>query len=512
MALLTRAPGRRALFLAGAALLAAGGAAPAAADTLREALLGAYRTNPTLQAARANVRVSDAAVAVERAAGRPGVTADGQYVKFVKQNGGGQFSPDRALNSGVTLGVPLYSGGAVRNGVRAARERVEAGRAELRGTESAVFSRVVAAYMDVLQNEAIVGLQRNQVEVLGVNLQATADRYEIGVLTRTDVAQSRARLALAEGDLRSAEANLITARETYIQLVGDAPDALAPPPPLPGLPADASSAVAVALENNPDIIAARDRADAAGFDVRVAGASRLPRVSVFGGGDYNNYLGSIGDGGVTPGVGIQQSGTSAQAGVQLSVPLFQGGRPAALQRQAQARQAAQLEQAIATERDVIAQTRAAFASLQAAEAIIASSQAAVQAAELSLEGVRAENTVGNRTILDILNAEQELVRARVQLVTARRNAYVAGFSLLAAMGRAEARDLGLEEAGPLYDPVANYNRVSRAWWDWERDPAPVAQGTDTRAVPAPDASIPPSPSPLSDVPGPAAPARPGSGG
>ena len=145
---------------------------------------------------------------------------------------------------------------------------------------------------------------------------------------------------------------------------------------------------------------------------------------------------------------------------------------------------------IAVERDVIAQVRSAYSSWQAATQIIISTQSAVDAAALSLEGVRAENTVGNRTILDILNAEQELVIARSQLVTARRNAYVAGFTLLAAMGRAEARDLGLGDDGPLYDPQVNYERVRDKWWDWDREPDPVVQSTRTVDIPAAGAETP----------------------
>src|SRR5690606_6942829 len=151
------------------------------------------------------------------------------------------------------------------------------GRADLRGSESALFSQVVAAYMDVIQNEALVGLAANNVDVLTTNLQATSDRFEIGDLTRTDVAQSESRLALARGDLRTAQANLIRARETFIALVGAAPGELQPPPPLPGLPSDADSAVRVALQDNPDLIGAQERARAAGYDIRIAGAGRLPR-------------------------------------------------------------------------------------------------------------------------------------------------------------------------------------------------------------------------------------------
>src|SRR5690606_2384307 len=231
-------------------------------------------------------------------------------------------------------------------------------------------------------------------------------------------------------------------------LVGVAPGELQPPPPLPGLPQDVDNAVSIALQDNPDLIGAQERARAAGFDIRIASAGRLPRLELFTSGGVTDYLGTLGSipGGGTP----SQRQTSAQAGVRATIPLFQGGRPAAQERQAQARSAAALETVVATERDVISTVRTAYANWQAASAIIESNQAAVAAAELSLEGVRAENTVGNRTILDILDAQQELFRAQVQLVAARRNAYVAGFNLLAAMGHAEARDLGLEEFGPLY--------------------------------------------------------------
>ena len=196
-------------------------------------------------------------------------------------------------------------------------------------------------------------------------------------------------------------------------------------------------------------------------------------------------------GAVVPATGsASQTATRAQAGVRLSLPLFQGGGVSARQRQATANAQAALERVVAAERSVIAQVRAAFSSWRAANEIVESSQTAVAAAELSLEGVRAENSVGNRTILDILNAQQELLSAQVQLVTAQRNAYVAGFSLLAAMGQAEARDLGLEEQGPLYDPIANYQRIRGIIWDWQRDPDQMATSTSTVDIPAPDAEIP----------------------
>lgn len=461
-------------------------AVPASADTLEEALTEAYLRNPVLLAARAGQRATDESVVIEKSAGRPNVSSTATYTEIVE--GASANGPDRLFSAGVDLGVPIYSGGAVRNSIRAAENRVAAGQADLRGTESAIFTQVVAAYMDVLRGQAVVTLSANQVEVLGVNLQATSDRFEIGDLTRTDVAQSQSRLALAESDLRSAQANLISARENYIALVGKAPTDLQAPPPLPGLPADVEQAVAVALENNPDLIAAKERAEASRFAIDAAGAGRLPRVSVFAGYDYQNTLNSLRlpDGSAAP----TQSGRDGQVGVSLRLPIFQGGLPAALERQAQARSAAALEQVVAAERDVIAQVRAAWSSWKASLSIIESNQLAVDAAALSLDGVKAENSIGNRDILDVLNAEQELLRARLQVVTARRNAYVAGFSLLAAMGRAEARDLGLEGVGVLYDPITNYDRVKGKFFDWESDPDPEAQGSRTVDIPAPTAEVP----------------------
>ena len=471
-----------AAMLAGASLLVA----PASADTLKEALTRAYRDNPTLEAARANQRALDENVVIERADTLPSASATGSYTEFLFDSSDDP-APGRLLGVQANIGLPIYSGGGTRNAIRAAETRVLAGRADLRGTESFLFTQVVSAYMDVILNEALVALTANNVDVLSINLEATGDRFEIGDLTRTDVAQSQARLSVAEGDAQNARANLIAARERYIELVGVAPVDLQPPPPLPNMPTSVDEAVDIALANNPDLIAAQERAEASGYDIRVAGSTRMPRVEVFTGGNYNDYLGSV-PGGLGP--VIANSSSAATAGVRATIPLYQGGRPAALERQAQARASAALEQVIATERSVIADVRAAFSSWRAANAIIVSSQDAVAAAELGLEGVRAENTVGNRTILDILDAQQELLRTQVQLVTARRNAYVAGFALLAAMGRAEARDLGLGDDGPLYDPVDNYDRVRGIIWDWHREDDPETSSPRTVDIPAQDGDIP----------------------
>ncbi len=465
------------IFLRASATMMAVAAIPASAETLRDALMKAYQTNPTLTAARAQQRANDENVPIARSRGLPSATASASYTENLERSSSNFVSPARQGTIGVSLSVPIYEGGAVANGVRGADARVDAGRANLRDTEASVFAQVVGAYMDVIRDQAIVALNRKNVNVLRVNLEATRDRFQVGDLTRTDVAQSQARLALSQSQLEQAESNLIGSRERYVQLVGEAPGDLEPPPPLPNLPTTPDSAVTVALDHNPALAAAQRNRDATRFDTNVARAGRLPRLNAVGSGNYLNYLNSLGVG------TIANSSKSASVGLQATIPLYQGGGPSAQVRQSQARESQAIEQVIGTERNIVQQTRSAYASWRASNENIVSQQTAVDANTLSLEGVRAENSVGNRTILDILNAEQELLSSQVNLVSARRNAYVAGFSLLAAMGQAEARDLGLD-GGVLYDPTVNYRRVRHNAWDWSDDPTPKAQATRTVDTPA----------------------------
>lgn len=474
---------RRGRWLAGLAVGALTLASTAHAETLQGALAKAYENNPTLTAARAGQRANDENVPIRRADGLPSAGAGVDYQENLVLPGNAFFSPKRTLSVGGQLTVPIYQGGAVRNAVKAAKFRVEAGQADLRATEASIFAQTVGAYMDVIRDQAIVQLNQKNVSVLRTNLQATSDRFEIGDLTRTDVAQSEARLALAEGDLRTAESNLINSRESYIRLVGEAPVDLEQPPLLPNLPVTAEEAVAIALNSNPDIEAANQLVNASRADIGVARATRLPKLSATTNGGYNNNLNSV------TSATSENVTTSVQAALSLTIPIFQGGRPAAQVRQAQSRSSQAIEAYIETERGVIAQTRGAYAAWQANERIIAATQQAVSANGLSLEGVRAENSVGTRSILDILNAEQEYLNTQVQLVSARRNSYVAAFSVLAAMGKAEARDLGIE-GGALYDPAVNYERVKGKVFDWDDDPKPQQVATDTRAVPAANANVP----------------------
>ena len=478
---------RRLILWAGAAGLAFAG--QARADDLRGALASAYASNPTLAAARDALRATDAGVPLARSAALPSLSGVAQETEYVKQSALNLETENmpRMLSLSAAASLPIYSGGAVKNAVRAADTRVLAGRADLRSTESGVFTQAVAAYLDVIRGESVVRLNRAQVQTLEVNLRATSDRFQIGDVTRTDVAQSQSRLALATGNLRSAEATLAQARENYIQVIGKAPVALAPPPALAGLPDSAELAVAYALDHNPDLAAAHERTRAAGFDTRAAGASRLPKISVFADAGYADYLKSLSVPGV-PSSLIPQTATTADVGIRATLPLYQGGRPSAQIRQAEALEGQAMDQEIAVERQVIASVRAAWSNWQAMQQIIASTQTAVDAADLSLRGVRAENSVGNRTILDILNAEQELVNAQVELVTAQRNAYVAGFALLSAMGKAEAKDLGLD-SGLLYDPEANYREARGVYTDWQGGAKATTNATRTVDTPAQNGTI-----------------------
>jgi len=459
--------------LISASLVAALMAGTASADTLREALISSYQTNPSLTAQRESLKATDATVAIARAAGRPQISATVGLNRSITQSGV-LVSSGKGPNLSVSAGVsyPLFNGGSVRNSVRAAQTRVEAGRATLTAVEGDIFVQAVSAYMNVIRDRSVVELNANNVRVLETNLEATRDRFQIGDLTRTDVAQSEARLQLGRSQLAQAQGQLTASEATYRQVIGHAPGQLAPPPPLPPLPTTPDEAVRIALAGNPDLTATSRQAIAAGYDVNVARAGRLPTISAQAGADYVNNLA-----GNAPFNG-PNTGTQTTVGLGVNLPIFQGGLPAARIRQAQALQGQALEQVVGTERAVVQAARASFAAYDAAERAIKSNTVAVQANELALEGARAEQSVGTRTVLDVLNAEQELLNSQVALVTAKRDAYVAGFQLLNAMGQAQAQDLGLE-GGPLYDPLGNYRRIAGNWSDWASDPRHPTVATRT---------------------------------
>jgi outer membrane protein len=449
---------------------------PGPTTNLRDALVRTYATNPNLMAQRQSLRQLDEGVAIARSAGRPQASTTADFNEDVFTRNLGANGRDLTVTGRVSM--PLYAGGTIRNSVRAANTRVDAGRADLRATEGDIFTEAVAAYMDVIRDRSIVQLNQSQVRVLETNLQATRDRFEVGDLTRTDVAQSDARLALARSSLALAEGRLRSSEENFRRVIGEEPGDLQPPNPLPQLPDTPELATEIALGNNADLASIAAQARAAGYDVRVAQGDRLPTISAVSSARHTDLLGTANNGAAPGAPLLADSTTSVGAGLSLTMPLYQGGGAGARVRRARAAEGELLERAVAVERSVVSTTRAAFANYRAALAAIESNEIAVAANQLALEGTRAEQTVGTRNVLDVLNAEQELLNSQVLLVTARRDAYVAGFQLLNAMGQAEAEDLNLD-GGPLYDPQVNYNRYSGSWNDWDDGPRPVPVSTRT---------------------------------
>src|SRR5205085_6552766 len=244
-------------------------AGTASADTLRDALVSTYHSNPTLTAQREALKATDANVAIAKAAGRPQISGTVGINRDLSRSGileTGGHGP--TLSAGADVSYPLFNGGSVRNSVRAAETRVEAGRATLRAVEGDVFVLAVQSYMDVIRDRAIVELNANNVKVLETNLEATRDRFQIGDLTRTDVAQSEARLQLGRAQLADAQGQLATSEANYRRVIGHPAGQLAPPPPLPPLPTTDDQAVQIALANNPDLVSISRQAIAAGYDVR----------------------------------------------------------------------------------------------------------------------------------------------------------------------------------------------------------------------------------------------------
>ena len=339
--------------------------------------------------------------------------------------------------------------------------------------------------MDVIRDEAVVRLNQRNGEVIGFNLTEVQDRFKAGNRGPVDVAQSEARVSLAVSQLETAQARLISSRENYIRLVGQAPGELAPPPPLPNLPQAPDEAGGIALQGNPDILAARANRSAAGYDVDFANAELKPRLNAQAGLNRYDYLGSL-----APGTGPRNGdqGTTAQVGLSLRVPFYSGGRLSAQYRQARERQGLATEQVTEAERTIVAQARSAHATWQASLRVIESAERGAAANGRALESLRAQTDAGLRPLLDRLNAEQDLLNAQVTLVTAQRDAYVAGFALLAAMGRAEAKDLNFA-TGALYDPVAHYQSVRGRLAEWSRIPAPEPVATGTAEVPAQNAVV-----------------------
>jgi outer membrane protein len=443
-------------------LAAAMFATPVFAESLTDALSAAYQSNPDLQGQRAQLRATDEQVPQALSGYRPTVTAQGSYGYNGSKSTTSTTPPatikstTHPLSGSVTLNQNIFAGGRTYNSTKQAEYAVKAGRASLVSAEQNTLLSAIAAYMDVIRDTGVVDLNKNNVEVLKRQLEATKDRFRVGELTRTDVAQSEARLSGARTSLQQAEAQLTASRAEYEKVIGHAPGTLERPKAAAGLPASEDDARSLAERGNPDLQAARNAEASSAAAVAAAKGVVLPSFDI-----QAQYLyGRDPSGTTTP---IDHTSQTAVMGV-LTIPLYQGGAEYSRVRQAKEQHSQALMQIASTQRVVDEAVRNAWEGLRSAQANIVSSKEQVKANEIALEGVRQEAEVGSQTTLDVLNAEQELLNARVALVSAERDEAVAEFNLLAATGQLTARQLNLPVK--YYDPEENYNAVEDKWLGW----------------------------------------------
>lgn len=428
---------------------------PASAQALNEVLSAAYNNNPTLLAARAALRATDEGVPQALSNWRPTVSVTGEAGKQRQE-----FSPSTATQPSdtidprtlsLTVSQPLYRGGRTVAATDSAEALVLAGRQDLAATERRVLLDAVTAYMDVVQNQAVLDLTRNNEEVLRRQLDAVRERFRVGEITRTDVAQSESRQSRATADRISAEGALVSARAVLARVMGEMPRTLNAPPPLPQLPANEEEAIAISYDENPDLLGARFREVAAKNDVRAVSGALLPTVSLNG---------SLTKADETTRANLEAE--TAKIALQLTMPLYEGGAVYSQTRQRKQvhnQRRIQVEEQRRAVRQSVVQ---AWEGLSTARSNITARRSQVDASRIALEGVQQEAEVGSRTTLDVLDAEQEYLDARVAEVRARRDEYVAGFTLLSAIGRLGARPLNL--AVDYYDPETNYKRVRDKWF------------------------------------------------
>lgn len=431
---------------------------PAAqAETLMEAMVSAYNNNPILNAQRAGLRAVDEDVAQALSGYRPTITATGSLGRDEADSffaGPGVVLKPKRMS--VIAEQSVFKGFQTFNQTRAAQARVKAGRSQLLSTEQGVLLSTVNAYVDVQRDQAVLELRNNNVEVLRRQLQASRDRFEVGEITRTDVAQSEARLSGAMSGRIAAEAELSASRAAYRRIVGDMPGTLDARPSLPPLPADEEEALTVALVENPDLTGAKFSEQAARRAVSAARGALAPEVSVSA--EYAKTENTFIDGAKTENKTVM---------ARAIWPLYQGGAASSRIRQAKHTKSQRRIEVLEAEREVVEAVRNAWETLRAARSITESSKAQVRANEIALDGVRQEAEVGSRTTLDVLDAEQETLDSQVTLVRAERDAYVAGYQLLAAIGRVNATYLDLPVEA--YDPTRNYRRAKGSWYGWAVD-------------------------------------------
>ena len=431
-------------------------ASAAQAESLFSALSNAYAANPSLNAQRAATRAADEGVPQARAGYLPklNATADAGYL-YTSVNG-----PTSAAGKaryfprgiGATVSQTLFDGFRTGNAVSQAESQILASRESLRNTEQIVLLNGATAYMNVLRDTAILNLKRNNVEVLEEQLRQTRDRFQVGEVTRTDVAQAEASLAGSRSDASLAESNLKTSIASYRQVIGVEPKRLEAASPIENkLPKGLAAALQSGLSQHPQIIAALHFVDAQMFLVKQAEGALAPSLTVQGGVSqrWDNNIPNV-------------TGFNASVVGTLSVPIWQGGAEYAAVRQAK-ELLGQRRIDVDTARDAVRQAVvAAWGSMEAAKAQLISGREQVRAAEVALSGVREEAKVGQRTTLDVLNAQQTLLNARVNLISSQRDRVVASYTVLAAIGRLDVASLGLRVS--RYDAKVHFEQVKDKWF------------------------------------------------
>lgn len=433
--------------LAGAALTLVLSAALAEAGEFSDALKSAYDTNPRIKADRNALESLDESVAQAISGWRPSLGAEYEKGRQRTRAGGLGWSNSDLGSRTLTLTQPLFRGGGTLARTESADERVLAGRAHLHNTEQQVLLDAVTAYMDVVRDASVLELSRNNVEVLKKQLQASRDRFDVGEVTRTDVAQSEARLARAESDTIQSEGNLASSRATFERVIGFKAERPVAPESFPELPAAREDALTLALKNNPALREAEHQRNARESDENVAISGILPTVSLKG--EMRRSEGT----GFTGTTDFDNDSVT----VNVGVPLYQSGAEYSRVREAKAR-SHESKYELSNIRDAVRQqTIQAWERLQTSVSTIASTQSAINAAEIALDGVKQEQLYGARTVLDVLDAEQELFVARVNLVRADRDRVVAVYNLLGALGKLTVKDIGIETK--VYNPEEHYEDV-----------------------------------------------------
>ena len=446
--------------LLAAASLAALGAGAGRAETIGGALVKAYLTNPDINTQRAGVRVADENVPKANAGYLPTVEASGNIgiqrgqANIITGAGESPSTNFLAKPRGVALQASetVFNGSRTLNSIRQAESQVFGAREQLRNTEQNTLLSALTAYMDVLEDTAILGLDRNNVDVLREQLRETRDRFTVGEVTRTDVAQAEASLASAQAIALSAEATLQAAVARYRQFIGDQPTSLAPVKPLVRpLPKSLPEAIAISQIEHPAIGGSLHGIDAAQLQVKIAEGALYPTIGVSA--SVSQQYDVNGE----PGIHV----LSGQIMGQINIPIYQGGAEYAATRQAKESLSQQEIQTDSLRNQVRQAVVAAWGLNEASVGVVRAARAAVSANEVALTGVREEAKVGQRTTLDVLNAQQALLQARTTLVQAEHDQVVDSYSLLSAIGRLNIPTLGLSVAE--YDPRVHFDQVKNKW-------------------------------------------------